>query len=169
MLRNRWWIVVASFMAQLVGSGAINVFAFSVLLKPIASDLGLGRGALSSALLLSTSLTAVGCLTFGRMFDQGKIRVTLLPAIALFALSIAALHFLQPALAFVYILFGLSGFFGAAQTPLAYAKVVSQWFSKERGLALGIMHAGIGFGGFVVSELARFLVTNVGWRWPASA
>ena len=163
-LRNRWWIVVASFMAQLVGSGAINIFAFSVLLKPIANDLQLGRGVLSSALLLSTCMTAVGCLSFGGLFDRGTIRAVLLPEIALFALSVAALAFLRHSLVTVYLLFGLSGLFGTGQTPLGYSKVISQWFNKERGLALGILHAGIGSGGFLVAQLTRVLINSFGWR-----
>jgi len=164
MLRNRWWIVVASLMAQLVGSGAINIFAFSVLLKPIANDLALGRGVLSSALLLSTCMTAVGCLSFGRLFDRGRIRAILLPAIALFSLSVASLALLRSSLVIVYLLFGLSGLFGTGQTPLGYSKVISQWFNKERGLALGILHAGIGTGGFLVAQLTRFLINGFGWR-----
>ena len=164
MLRNRWWIVVASLMAQLVGSGAINIFAFSVLLKPIANDLALGRGVLSSALLLSTCMTAVGCLSFGRLFDRGRIRAILLPAIALFSLSVASLALLRPSLVIVYLLFGLSGLFGTGQTPLGYSKVISQWFNKDRGLALGILHAGIGTGGFLVAQLTRFLLNGFGWR-----
>ena len=164
MLRNRWWIVVASLMAQLVGSGAINIFAFSVLLKPIVNDLALGRGVLSSALLLSTSMTAVGCLSFGRLFDRGRIRAILLPAIALFSLSVASLALLRSSLVIVYLLFGLSGLFGTGQTPLGYSKVISQWFNKERGLALGILHAGIGTGGLLVAQLTRFLINGFGWR-----
>ena len=164
ILRNRWWIVVASFMAQIFGSGSINIFAFSVLLKPIANDLGLGRGVLSSALLLSTAMTAVGCLSFGGLFDSGRIRAILLPAIALFALSVAALSFLRPSLTIVYILFGFSGLFGTGQTPLGYSKVISQWFNKERGLALGVLYAGIGTGGFVVAQLVRLLINDFGWR-----
>jgi MFS family permease len=164
MLRNRWWIVVASLMAQLVGSGAINIFAFSVLLKPIANDLALGRGVLSSALLLSTCMTAVGCLSFGRLFDRGRIRAILLPAIALFSLSVASLALLRPSLVIVYLLFGLSGLFGTGQTPLGYSKVISQWFNKERGLALGVLHAGIGTGGFLIAQLTRFLINGFGWR-----
>jgi MFS family permease len=164
MLRNRWWIVAASLVAQLVGSGAINIFAFSVFLKPVSSGLGIGRGVLSSALLLSTLLTAVGCLTFGALFDRGRIRAALLPAIALYALSVAALSLLQPSLAIIYALFGLSGFFGAGQTPLGYSKVVSQWFNKQRGLALGIIQAGVGLGGIFVAQSARFLINDFGWR-----
>ena len=45
-MRNRWWIAAASLTAALVGSGAINVFAFAVFLKPVANDLGVGRGVL---------------------------------------------------------------------------------------------------------------------------
>src|ERR1700730_7667852 len=164
MWRNRRRIVAASLIAQLVGSGAINVFAFSVFLKPVSTGLGVGRGVLSSALLLSTLITAVGCLTFGALFDRGRIRGALLPAIALYALSVAALSLLRPSLAFIYILFGLSGFFGAGQTPLGYSKVISQWFNKERGLALGIVQAGVGLGGIFVVQSARFLINNFGWR-----
>jgi MFS family permease len=164
MLRNRWWVVAASLIAQLVGSGAINIFAFSVFLKPVSNGLGIGRGVLSSALLLSTLMTAVGCLTFGALFDRGRIRAALLPAIALYALSVAALSLLQPALAVIYTLFGLSGFFGAGQTPLGYSKVISQWFNKQRGLALGIIQAGVGLGGIFVAQSAKFLINDFGWR-----
>jgi len=69
-MRNRWWIAGASLAAQFVGSGAINVFAFAVFLKPVAADLGIGRGVLSSALSISTSMTALGCLAFGALFDS---------------------------------------------------------------------------------------------------
>jgi MFS family permease len=164
MFRNRWWIVAASLMAQFVGSGAINIFAFGVFLKPVANDLGLGRGVLSSALLLSTFMTAVGCLTFGAFFDRLRIRTALLPAIALYALSVGSFAFLRPSLAIVYALFGLSGFFGAGQTPLGYSKVIAQWFNKERGLALGIIQAGIGIGGIFVAQLTRLLIADFGWR-----
>lgn len=164
MLRNRWWIVAASLIAQLVGSGAINIFAFSVFLKPVSTGLGIGRGVLSSALLLSTLMTAVGCLIFGALFDRGRIRAALLPAIALYALSVVALSLLQPSLAIIYTLFGLSGFFGAGQTPLGYSKVISQWFNRKRGLALGIIQAGVGLGGIFVAQSARFLINDFGWR-----
>ena len=164
ILRNRWWNVAASLMAQLVGSGAINIFAFGVFLKPVANDLGLGRGVLSSALLLSTLMTAVGCLAFGALFDRVGIRAALLPAIALYALSVAALSLLRPSLTIVYTLFAVSGFFGTGQTPVGYSKVVSQWFNKERGLALGIIQAGVGLGGIFVAQLSRLLIRDLGWR-----
>lgn len=164
ILQNRWLIVVASLLAQIVGNGAINVFAFSVFLKPVSDDLHLGRAVLSSALMLCTFLTAMGCLIFGRLFDRGRFRAILLPAIALYALSVASLFFLQPSRAVVYLLFGLTGIFGAGQTPVGYSKLVSLLFDNKRGLALGIIQAGVGLGGILVPQIARILIHNFGWR-----
>ena len=54
MFKSRWWIVVASFLALIVGTGAVQVFVTGVFLKPISESLHLGRGVISheSALAL---------------------------------------------------------------------------------------------------------------------
>ena len=41
---NRWWIVFAAMLGLIVGQGSINVFAAGVFLKPVAQELGFGRG-----------------------------------------------------------------------------------------------------------------------------
>ena len=163
-MRNRWWIAAASLTAQLVGSGAINGFTFGIFLKPVANDLGVGRGVLSSALLMSTFMTAVGCLAFGALFDLIRIRTTLLLGVTFYAASVVALSLLRPSLAVIYALFGLSGLFGTGQTPLGYSKLIAEWFDRDRGLAMGIIQAGVGLGGIFVAQLARFLIGTFGWR-----
>nr|KAJ3411760.1 hypothetical protein HK105_002546 [Polyrhizophydium stewartii] len=62
---------------------------------------------------------------------------------------------------FAGFLFGIST--SAAYIP--YLGVLPDWFSKRRGLAMGIASAGGGIGGLVLSPLIRFLITEVGWRW----
>ncbi len=42
--------------------------------------------------------------------------------------------------------------------------MITQWFNKDRGLALGIIQAGVGIGGIFVAQLARFLIADFGWR-----
>jgi hypothetical protein len=44
MLRNRWWVVVATVLGLIVGAGPINVVAFGVFLKPITAELGSAAG-----------------------------------------------------------------------------------------------------------------------------
>jgi MFS family permease len=43
--------------------------------------------------------------------------------------------------------------------------LVSNWFIKKRGTAMGIMLCGTSFGGVVIPQLATPLIANFGWRW----
>jgi MFS family permease len=43
--------------------------------------------------------------------------------------------------------------------------LVSNWFVKKRGVALGILLCGTSFGGVVIPLLATPLIKNFGWRW----
>jgi sugar phosphate permease len=48
--------------------------------------------------------------------------------------------------------------------PLPNQVLVSRWFTKSRGKAMGIIYLGIGFGGMLVPQIARALALNFGWR-----
>lgn len=164
MFRNRWWVVVASILGLIVGTGSINIFAFGVFLKPVSDDLGVSRGTLSAAVFLSSILTAAGSPVLGTMIDRWGIRTVMLPAIALFALITAVFSLLTASPTVLFVLYGLSGLIGAGQTPVAYSKAVAAWFDKERGLALGIAMAGVGLGTALIPQLAGTLIQHFGWR-----
>jgi MFS family permease len=164
LLRNRWWVVVASILGLIVGTGSINVFAFGVFLKPVSDELGLSRGTLSAAVFLSSILTAACSPIIGTLIDRWGIRTVMLPSIALFALVTAGFSLLTPNPMVLFVVYGVSGFVGAGQTPIAYSKAVVAWFDKQRGLALGIAMAGVGLGVLIVPQLAAALIQSVGWR-----
>lgn len=164
LFRNRWWIVVASILGLIVGTGSINVFAFGVFLKPVSDELGLSRGTLSAAVFLSSILTAACSPILGTLIDRWGIRTVMLPSIALFALATASFSLLDPNPIALFVLYGVSGFVGAGQTPIAYSKAVAAWFDKQRGLALGIAMAGVGLGVLIVPQLAGALIQAFGWR-----
>lgn len=48
--------------------------------------------------------------------------------------------------------------------PLPNQVLVSRWFNKARGKAMGIIYLGIGIGGMLVPQIARGLTANFGWR-----
>lgn len=146
----------------MVGQGAINIFAAGVFIGPVTMELGIGRGTMSSAIGLSSIMTALTVPLLGRYMDRAGVRAPLLISIVAFALATASLSQLQAALLFP--LFAISGICGAAQTATPYSKVVVGWFDKERGLALGIMLVGVGLGGVLAPQLAGFLVREFGWR-----
>jgi MFS family permease len=164
LFRSRWWIVFAAFLGLTVSQGPIVAYSFSVFLKPVSEDLGIGRGTFSFAYNLDNFMCAVSIPIFGYLIDRYGIRRVLLPGIALFAVATAGLSYVQSSLAVLYGLFALQGVFSAANTPTAYAKAVSAWFDRDRGLALGIAVAGTGFGVFLTPPAMNWLIDHYGWR-----
>src|SRR5262249_13898307 len=57
------------------------------------------------------------------------------------------------------------GVVGSGTTPVPYSKVISQWFDRQRGLALGLAMIGGSAGASVMPSLAQALISSVGWRY----
>ena len=161
---NRWWVVFASVCGLLVGSGAINVFAFGVFLKPVTEELGIGRGYFGSALGINSLMTTFACFALGWLLDKYGTRRVMIPGLIVCAISTALYSTILPDPSRIYLLFGFSGLVYCVQSPIPYANSVSQWFDRGRGLALGIAMAGVGLGVAIVPQIAGRLIANFGWR-----
>jgi MFS family permease len=48
--------------------------------------------------------------------------------------------------------------------PIPFSTVITQWFDRQRGLALGIGMAGVGLGVALMPQLAEWLIAYTGWR-----
>lgn len=164
MFRNRWWVVAASVFGLIVGTGAINIFAFGVFLKPVTADLGVGRGYFASGLVFNSLLTSLFCPIVGSLIDRWGTRRVMMPGILLYALTTAAYSQLTAAPFTLYLIVGLAGIAGAVQTPVAYAAIISQWFDRKRGVALGVAMAGVGLGVVLIPQIAAALIAAFGWR-----
>lgn len=162
---NRWWVVVATVLGLIVGAGPINVFCFGVFLKPITAELGVGRGLFSSALTLHATVAALMCPVFGWMIDHWGVRRVMIPALVLYALGIAGYALIRAdPFAITYLIFAITGLTGTVAGPIPYSTVISQWFDRQRGLALGIGMAGVGLGVALMPQLAELLIAAFGWR-----
>jgi MFS family permease len=166
LFANRWLVVVASVLGLLVGSGPILIFSSGVFLKPVSAELGVTRGDLSSALMLAALCTAVTLPFFGWLLDRVGTRRVMMPGIVLYGLAVAAFGLMQAQPVFVIpLIYAVVGVTGSVQTPIAYAAVVTQWFDRERGLALGIATAGVGLGVALLPPFLAMLIGAFGWRY----
>ena len=163
--QNPWWVVFATLLGLVVGQGTIELFCFSVFLKPLGDGLGLSRGTLSSALLMASLAAAVATPFAGALIDRYGSRAIMLPGIAAFAIAVMARSALPgSSAAAVYVLFLLGGLCSAVQTPIIYAAIVCRWFDQQRGLALGVAMAGTGVGAFIIPQMIAAVINNHGWR-----
>jgi MFS family permease len=99
----------------------------------------------------------------GRIVDRIGARKVLLPCVAVYGVafcSLAAVH----SLAGLYITYFVLGVVGNGTTQLVYARVISAWFDRRRGMALATMMAGVGAGAIGIPPLATWLISLYGWR-----
>jgi predicted MFS family arabinose efflux permease len=64
----------------------------------------------------------------------------------------------------LYAAYVLIGALSAGSNTVAYARLLTGWFSRSRGLALGIGMSGIPIGMAITSPLAQFLIEHSGWQ-----
>ena len=164
-LQNRWWIVAASLVGNVVGPGPSVIFVTNVFMVPVTTELHWTRGMFSSALLASAVQAPFMTPLFGYLLDRFGIRKVALPTAVLYGLALCSQSLLSAnAFWLIYLMVGASAGFGACFGPIVYSKAITAWFDHQRGIALGIATCGVGLGTFVMPALAEYFVANYGWR-----
>lgn len=72
-------------------------------------------------------------------------------------------------LAFFYIFYLFNALGYVCGGPLPNQVLLSRWFGRSRGKAMGIAYVGIGIGGAIVPLLADWLTRSLGWRSALTA
>ena len=163
--QNRWWIVAASLVGNVVGPGPAVIFTVNVFMVPVTTNLHWTRGMFSAALLASAVASPIMTPVFGHLLDRYGIRRVALPASVLYSLSLGSFSLLQAnAYWALFVIVACAAGFGACLGPIVYSKAIAAWFDKERGLALGIATCGVGLGTFLLPQLGQHVIAAFGWR-----
>ncbi len=157
-----WIIVVISFISLSFVWGARS--SFSVFYLAILKEFGWSRA--STALIFSLFIFTYGLISplSGWLIDQfGPRKIISVGAIVL-ALGAFACSQANK----VWHLYAFWGFIGAVGVSLSglvpHAAVVTRWFLRRRGTALGIISSGLGSGSLLVI-IVQYLINIVGWRF----
>ena len=159
-----WWIVTAAAVGLFMSFNPIVTYTFGVFLIQLSGEFDWTRGQISLAYSLSMLAFAVAQPFVGRILDRFGARRVIVPAVLVFGASFASLSLLTSKLTHFYAVFLVMGVVGGGTTSIAYFGVLSRWFNKRRGIALGLALAGNGLSAFMMPSLAQFLVDSVGWR-----
>jgi MFS family permease len=158
-----WVIVLTSVLGITVSFGSLVIFTFGVFLKPLSGQFGWSRAEISLAFTLTALMVAVFSPFIGRLVDRVGARKVLLPCVAVYGAAFCCLSLVKT-LAGLYTIYILLGVVGNGTTQLCYARVISAWFDRRRGLALATMMAGVGAGAIGIPPLATWLIEAYGWR-----
>lgn len=163
---NYGWVVVA--VGALLTCVAMGTeFSLAVYLPPMAAETGWSRAGISGAMTLDFLAMGLGGFVWGAVSDRfGPRPVVLGGAILLGAGELLASR--TESLLVFQLTYGLlvGTATGAIYIPLMAA--VSNWFDRQRGLAVSLVSVGFGVAPMTISPLARYFVTEHGWRWSMS-
>ncbi|GAB1689745.1 MFS transporter [Krasilnikovia sp. M28-CT-15] len=163
-IRRGWAIVGALAVTQTVGYG-VQMYAFTVLLLPMAADLHASTTAVTAAMTASVLAGAVAAVPVGRWLDRRGGRVLMTTGSVLATLFVAAWSRVDslPELYAALIGVGLAGAMMLYEPAFA---VVVTWFPDPRTRATALLAVTVvaGFASSIFLPLTGYLVAAHGWR-----
>jgi MFS family permease len=159
-----WLIVFVSAVGLFLGA-PLAVFSFSVFFKSLVVNFHASRAAVSFAFSLFNLVGALWLPGTGVLIDRFGAKRIILVSTLLFSLILCSALWVGSGLWQLYLFFALLGIaMASGPAPVPYGVVISHWFDRHRGLALGLSMMGIGVGSIVVPMLAQRLIGMFGWR-----
>lgn len=156
-----WVIVAVATLALALAFGA-NI-TVTVFMTPFQREFGWSRAEISMAYSVLTVGIATGGVAWGSLFDKIGAKGIGLFGAAVMSFGLMALRW-QSELWAIYALYFLIGACGFACLFTPMLALTGLWFSRRKGLALGLVTAGGALGQGLVPFIVRLLITETGWR-----
>lgn len=161
-LHPAWIVLGALTLCMLAASGIRAVFG--VYIKPMEAEFGWSRGALSGVAAISLLLVGASGPFFGRIADRSSPKLIITGCLFLLGLG-SMLSAYIGTLWHLYVTAGIFLSLGAGGVAMTTGvTLVTRWFEKHRGLALGLAAGGMSAGQLIIIPLATALTVYFGWR-----
>lgn len=157
-----WWILVSCCALQLAGQGILGNCA-GIFYAPVAKALGVGRGTVS---LYMTIMNVAVCFMLpfsGKYLQKCKVQVVLPICMTLMCVNAALLSVYNNVYMW-YVAGAIQGLLGAFILLVPSPMILSNWFHKKTGFAIGLAMAFSGFGGIVFNPIISGALAAWGWR-----
>ena len=157
-----WWRLMVSLLLMTIGGA--GMYAVTVVLPTVQAEFGVDRAAASLPYTLTMIGFGFGGILMGRLADRFGVMVPLMVG----AVGLGA-GFVSAGMAGSLWHFSLAQgiFLGLLGTSATFAPLVadtSLWFTRRRGIALGICMSGNYVAGAVWPPLIQHFVESAGWR-----
>ena len=139
-------------MAFFVDFVAIGFFFYSygVFFKAIAVEFGDSRLGVALGLTVTSAVGAIAAPLVGRALDRFPLKRVIGVGATSMAIGFLCLAFVRNQLEFYLVLGLFIGFGASSMGNLATSKLVTNWFDRKRGTALGIAATGVSMSGVVM-------------------
>ncbi len=157
-----YYLLAVTFVFLVLFNGC-GVSVFSLFVKPLEQALGWGRGEVMAGFTFFYLLVGLASPLVGRFVDRHGVRLVI--PIGAVVMSLGFVLVSQTSHIYVFYLgYVVVGTGAAAMGPVPCSFIISNWFKRRRGIALGLMAAGIGAGGIFMAPIVGYVLSNYDWR-----
>lgn len=157
------WTVLGAMMAvQAFGFGVYSSFTFWV--NPWMEEFGASRSQIMLALMTTNLAMSLLSPFVGKAMDSIPIHRIVATGILIFAIGMVLIARATSIIQIIMIYALLIGLALTLAGTIASQTLMVRWFSRRRGLALGLVSVGASIGGFLFPPIVTFLEANIGWR-----
>jgi MFS family permease len=159
--RLGWRMVWITFVISGLAFGVLG--SVGVFLKPLIAEFGWTRGEASFGYTAAAFSAATFGIVWGVVADRIGTRPLVLMGVVFLSLSLFVLSN-QTALWQFYLGYGIFGALGLSSVTGPLYASIGHWFSRNAGLAMGVMASGAAVGQGAIPFIARYLITDYGWQ-----
>ncbi len=157
-----WWVLAASVVSVALAAG-LSFWSFGLYIDPLEREFGWSRWTISGGFSIALLVGSVASPLIGRGVDRyGPRRVIVLGAV-LTAGSFLLLA-TTSALWQWFLYQSIAAVFRNMMFFIPFQTLVSRWFDRRRGLAVGVLGTGFSMGGFAVVPALRAVIDAVQWE-----
>ncbi len=158
------WVVVAALSITETVSWGIVYYGFPVMLRPMESELGFSRAALTAAFSLGLAVAAVVAIPVGRWIDRRGARVVMTVGACLNAVLLAGWARVDSLAALYLVWAGLGLGMAATLYEPGFAALVHWFRGKHRDRALLIVTLAGGLASTIFVPIEAWLLARMSWR-----
>lgn len=154
-------MVAAAFVVMMVMWG--TYYTFGVFFEPLSTDLGWTRAMTAGAFSLYVVIHGILGIVAGGFTDRHGPRLV----VGICALFLCVGYLLLSRIGAIwqlYLFYGILIGVGMSGAWIPQVATVARWFIAKRGMAIGIVTAGVGVGQLVFPLLTRHIISTANWR-----
>ena len=165
MPRNKiffgWWILATASLT--IACSGVLLYGIPAFYPALVRQFGWSRAGITFGHFVTLTTNSVMQIAFGILVDRRGARRVLVLGTLITGAAGLLFRFVNGLDSYYLACFLLGvGWAGMAYVPTS--ALVSQWFRRQRGLALGLVTAFSALGGAVSAPVITYLILHTGWR-----
>lgn len=157
-----YYLVAVTFVFMTLFNGS-GTFVFSLFVRPLEAAFGWGRTEVMAGFTIFYATMGLASPAVGRLVDRYGARAVIAAGALVMGLGFVLVSRMSGVFHF-YLGYVIVGVGAAAMGPVPCSAIITNWFSRNRGLALGLMAAGVGAGGVVMAPFIGYMLSQHDWQ-----